>query len=59
MTVHCDNMAVMEVVNWGYSMDGVMAHLLWVLFFAKAHWEVEMRAVHIPGRQRMPCPEIT
>ena len=50
MTVHCDNMAVVEVVNSGYSKDGVMAHLLRVLFFAKAHWEVEMRAVHIPGR---------
>ena len=42
MTVHCDNMAVLEVVNWGYSKDGVMAHLLWVLFFIKAHWEVEI-----------------
>ena len=31
MTVHCDNMAVVEVVNWGYSKDSVMAHLLWVL----------------------------
>ena len=43
-TVHCDNMAVVEVVNLGYSKDGVMAHLLRVLFFAKAHWEVEIYA---------------
>ena len=53
MTAHCDNMAVVEVVNSGYSKDGALAQLLRVLFFARAQWEVEIKAVHIPGRQNV------
>ena len=53
VTAHCDNMAVVEVVNSGYSKDGVLAQLLRVLFFVKAYWEVEVKAVHIPGEQNV------
>ena len=53
VTAHCDNMAVVEVVNSGYSKDGALAQLLRVLFFARAQWEVEIKAVHIPGRQNV------
>lgn len=51
VTCYCDNMAVVEVVNSGYSKDGNLAQLLRVLFFAKAYWDLELRARHIPGLQ--------
>ena len=53
VTAQCDNMAVVEVVNSGYSKDSALAQLLHVLFFARAQWEVEIKAVHIPGRQNV------
>ena len=53
VTSHCDNAAVVEVVNSGYSRDGTLAQLLRVLFFAKAQWDLEIRACHIPGQQNV------
>ncbi len=53
MTSHCDNAAVVEVVNSGYSRDGTLAQLLRVLFFAKAQWDLELRACHIAGQQNV------
>ena len=50
---HCDNIAVVEVVNSGYSKDSTLAQLFRVLFFAKAQWEVEIKVVHIPGQQNV------
>jgi len=44
---HCDNMAVVEIVNSGYSMDSIMVQLLRVLFFVKARCEVEVKEVHL------------
>ena len=37
VVAHCDNTAAVEVVNSGYSKDGIMMHLLQTLFFVKAH----------------------
>ncbi len=53
VTAHCDNMAVVEVVNSGYSRDSVMVQLLRILFFVKARWEVEVKAVHVPGQRNI------
>ena len=44
MTAHCDNMAVVGVVNFGYSKHSMLTQLLRVLFFAKAQEEVEIKA---------------
>ena len=47
---HCDNMAVVEVVNSGYSKDKDMMHLLRCLFFISEHHHFLVEAVHLPGK---------
>ena len=46
---HCDNQAVVEVVNAGYSRDADLMQLLRSLFFITAHLGIHLRAIHIPG----------
>ena len=46
---HCDNMAVVSVVNSGRSQDSTLMHLLRCLFFLAAHFHVHIRATHVPG----------
>lgn len=46
---HCDNMAVVAVINSGRSRDATLMHLLRCLFFFSAHFHVQIRASHIPG----------
>ena len=46
---HCDNMAVVAVVNSGYSRDTTMMHMLRCLFFLVAFFQILIRAVHIAG----------
>lgn len=47
--VHCDNQAVVEVVNSGYCKDPIMMQLIRCLFFISARFEISLRAIHIPG----------
>ena len=46
---HCDNQAVVEVINTGSCKDPELMQLLRSLFFITAHLEITLRAVHIPG----------
>ena len=46
---HYDNMAVVAVVNSGWSQDKTLMHLLRCLFFMAAHFQVHIRATHISG----------
>ena len=48
--VHCDNQAVVEVVNAGYSKDPLLMQLLQCLFFIMTYFEITVRANHIPGK---------
>ena len=48
--VHCDNQAVVEVVNAGYSKDPLLMQLLRCLFFIMGYFEITVRANHIPGK---------
>ena len=48
---HCDNMAVVEVLNSGYSRDREMMHLLRCLFFIAEHFCMQVEAVHLPGKK--------
>ena len=43
-------MAVVEVVNSGYSRDKDMMHLLRCLFFISEHHHFLVEAVHLPGK---------
>ena len=46
---HCDNQAVVEVINTGSCKDPELMQLLRSLFFITAHLEITLRAAHIPG----------
>ena len=47
--VHCDNMAVVHIMQSKTSRDPVIMHLLRCLFFVAAHYELRVRAVHVAG----------
>ena len=46
-------MAVVEVVNNGYSKDRLLMHLIRCLFFISEYFEVQVEAVHCPGRDNI------
>ena len=50
-TVYCDNLGVVQLVNSGYSRVPQIMHLLRCLFFIRAYFELELWAVHIPGKE--------
>ena len=45
----CDNMAVVAVINSGRSKETVLMHLLRCMFFIAAHFDLRVRATHVPG----------
>ena len=47
----CDNSAAVEALSSITARDPVMTHLLRCLFFLQAHFEFELSASHIPGKQ--------
>ena len=49
VTVHCDNLGTVALVNSGYSKVPQMMHLLRCLFFIRAHFQIQLWAVHVPG----------
>ena len=49
VTVHCDNLGTVALVNSGYSKVPQSMHLLRCLFFIRAQFQIQLWAVHIPG----------
>lgn len=49
VTVHCDNLGVVALVNSGYSRIPQLMHLLRCLFFIRARFQLDVWAVHVPG----------
>ena len=49
---HCDNTAVVEVINTRKAKDPLLCHQLRALFFASAFFDFKLIAAHTPG-QRM------
>jgi len=47
--VHCDNEAVVTVLNSRYSKDHHLMHMLRTLFFIEAQCQFKIAARHIPG----------
>lgn len=50
---HCDNMAVVETLNGGYSKDALLMQLLRSLFFITEHYKCLIEAVHHPGKDNI------
>ena len=57
--VHCDNQAVVEMVNSGYCRDQGMMQMIRCLFFILAFFEISMQTVHIPGRLNIGADAIS
>ncbi len=53
MTVSCDNTGAVAAVNSGYSRSPQLMHLLRCLFYIRAHFQLEMRACHVPGTKNI------
>ena len=49
MLVHCDNAAVVAVINSRYSREGQLMQMLRCLFFIEAQHQFRLSAVHIAG----------
>ena len=47
--VQCDNMAVVHIIAANSSKDATVMHLLRGLHFVSAYYNINLRAVHIPG----------
>ena len=57
--VHCDNEAVVAVLNSGYSKDEHMMQLVRTLFFFLAEWDIWLHACHIPGERNVVADAIS
>ena len=51
VVVHCDNLGAVAVVNSGYSKVDPIMHLLRCLFFVRAYFQIDLWAVHVPGKE--------
>lgn len=49
VTVHCDNMGAVALVNSGYSRVPKIMHLLQCLFFSKVYYQFVVQVAHIEG----------
>ena len=56
---HCDNLAVVEVINAGYCKDPQLMQLLRCLFFVLAHHKFSLKAIHIPGKLNVEADAIS
>ena len=57
--VHCDNMAVAQVITAQSSKDFTLMHLLGCIHFFCAVGDFKPRAVHIPGSSNMPADAVS
>ena len=57
--MHCDNQAVVEMVNSGHSKDMEISHLLRCLFFITAAFEITLVASHIQGKDNVKADAIS
>ena len=59
LQLYCDNEAAVAVLNAGYSRDPLIMHLLRSLFFVKAYFDLDLWAVHIPGKDNVVADAIS
>ena len=57
--IHCDNEGTVAVVNSGYSRVEKIMHLLRCLFFIRARFGIEIKAVHVPGKENLLADAIS
>ena len=57
--VHCDNLGVVALVNSGYSKVPEIMDLLRSLFINRAHFQIDVMAVHVPWAENMLADAIS
>ena len=57
--VHCDNMAVVQVITAQSSKDCTLMHLLWCIQFFCAVGDFKLRAAHILGFGNTPADAVS
>ena len=55
---HCDNLAVVQVINAGYCKDPNLMQHVRSLFLITTHFEFILKAAHIPGKQNIAADAI-
>ncbi len=59
VNVHCDNLGVVALVNSGASRVPELMHLLRCLFFVRAHLQLDLLALHVPGVENVLADAIS
>ena len=59
VVVHCDNQAIVCVVNSGYSREKNIMHLMRCVFFFRAFWGFDLRAEHVPGERNVAADALS
>ena len=57
--VHCDNMAVVNIISANTSKDSLVMHLLRGLHFVCAYYNISLQACHIPGTENSTADAIS
>ena len=50
VTAHCDNSAVVQVVDNGRTRDLFLAACIRNIWLLTAKWDIDLKVVHIPGK---------
>ena len=56
---HCDNEAVVAVINKGTCKEKHLAHLMRCLFFIEAYHNITLVAEHVPGKANVEADAIS
>ena len=59
MVVHCDNQAIVCVINSGYTKDKDIMHLMRCLFFSRAFWDSDLRAEQVPREENVAADALS
>ena len=51
VTAHCDNSAVVQVVDYGRPRDLFLAVCFRNIWLIAAKWDIDFKVVHIPGKK--------
>ena len=59
MVVHCNNQAIVCMINSGYSKDKSIMHLMRCVFFFRAFWDFNLRAEHVLGEKNVAADALS
>ena len=54
-----DNMAVVAVINSGWSRDKMLMYVLRCMFFVAAHLDIQIHVSHVPGVENVAADTLS